>query len=153
MNPEPHPPQMPTTDGTETGLSRHPLALRVRKRPIPVQVEFAQVSMTVTTLEGPVPADAGDAIITGISGERWPVPRARFHDKYAPVPPLQAGQPGSYLAKPKVVLALQMALEFSVTTSKGATLTGKPGDWMLDYGDGSNGVVAQDIFSGTYEAA
>jgi hypothetical protein len=30
-------------------------------------------------------------------------------------------------------------------------LRGQPGDWLVDYGDGSLGIVAHDIFSTTYE--
>ena len=30
-------------------------------------------------------------------------------------------------------------------------LSGHPGDWLVDYGDGSLGIVADDIFATTYE--
>ena len=32
-----------------------------------------------------------------------------------------------------------------------ATLRGHAGDWLVDYGDGSLGIVARDIFATTYE--
>jgi hypothetical protein len=32
-----------------------------------------------------------------------------------------------------------------------STLTGRPSDWLVDYGDGSLGIVSQDIFATTYE--
>jgi hypothetical protein len=30
-------------------------------------------------------------------------------------------------------------------------LHGKPGDWLVDYGDGSLGIVSPDIFATTYQ--
>jgi hypothetical protein len=30
-------------------------------------------------------------------------------------------------------------------------LKGRPGDWLVDYGDGSLGVVSPEIFSSTYQ--
>jgi len=30
-------------------------------------------------------------------------------------------------------------------------LKGQPGDWLVDYGDGSLGIVSQAIFATTYE--
>lgn len=132
-------------------LSRHPGGRRVRKRPISVHVDFAVTEQMVETLEGPVPAHAGDAIVTGTEGERWPIGRARFDAKYEPLPPTRHGEPGRYSPRPLLVWALQMDVPFAVQTSKGGILQGHPGDWLLDYGDGSRGVVASEIFRVTYE--
>ncbi len=134
-------------------LSRAPGALQVRRRPVPVQVDFAVTEQVVHTLEGPVPAHAGDAIVTGTRGERWPVSRARFDAKYDPVPPLPRGQSGRYSPRPLRVWAVRMEAPFVVPTTKGGMLQGRAGDWLLDYGDGSRGVVADAIFQDTYEPA
>lgn len=126
--------------------------VRARKRSFPVQVVFAAGDCVVPTLEGAVDARAGDAIVTGPAGERWPVARAHFMDKYQPLGPLPPGVDGTYLSLPADVLALAMAVPFAVHLADGRSrLAGRPGDWLIDYGDGSLGVIAQPIFSATYD--
>jgi hypothetical protein len=106
----------------------------------------------VQTQEGLVHARAGDAILTGIAGEHWRVSQARFPHKYRPVPPLVTGQPGAYMSLPNRILALQMLEAFEVVLADGVSrLTGHAGDWLVDYGDGSLGIVTQAIFATTYE--
>ena len=103
------------------------------------------------TREGKVHAHAGDAILTGAKGDRWRVSRAKFTEKYQPVPPTHAGQDGRYAALPIRVAAVQMRDDFEVILADGVSvLAGKPGDWLVDYGDGSLGVIAPEIFAATY---
>jgi hypothetical protein len=41
---------------------------------------------------------------------------------------------------------------FDVVLADGVSqLSGHPGDWLVDYGDGSLGIVAKNIFATTYE--
>ena len=90
--------------------------------------------------------------MTGPGGERWPVPPERFAEKYRAIAPTEAGKSGVYVALPNSVLALQMAEPFAVVLSDGeATLSGNAGDWLVDYGDGSLGVVGAQIFAETYD--
>ncbi|QBQ99517.1 PGDYG domain-containing protein [Paraburkholderia pallida] len=123
---------------------------RYAKRRDPVDVEIAARDGVMTTLEGPVSYRAGDALITGVRGERWPVDRQRFERTYEPVAPTLAGQSGRYARLPNEVRARQMANAFSVVTGSGDTLHGQPGDWLLEYGPGDWGIVASDIFAQTY---
>jgi hypothetical protein len=117
-----------------------------------IQVRFAPAACTVQTREGIVHAKPGDAIITGIAGEKWRVSQAHFARKYRPVPPVKAGEAGSYVSLPNHILALQMQEPFEVMLADGVSrLTGHAGDWLIDYGDGSLGIVTQDIFATTYE--
>ena len=45
-----------------------------------------------------------------------------------------------------------MERPFCVTLADGVSrLSGQPGDWLVDYGDGRMGVVAGDVFPATYE--
>jgi hypothetical protein len=126
--------------------------VRARKRSFPVQVAFAASDCMVATLEGAVHGCAGDAIVTGPAGEQWPVARALFMDKYQPIGALDPGVDGTYLSLPAEVLALAMTVPFLVHLLDGRShLAGEPGDWLVDYGDGSLGVVAPAIFSATYE--
>jgi hypothetical protein len=133
-------------------MHSHPATQTARKRPTVVQVRFATQAETVATLEGPVQAQVGDAILTGIRGEHWPVGAAAFTSKYEPLPPTQAGENGSYRSQPRTVRALALAQATQVhINTRGDTLTGQAGDWLLDYADGSLGVVAADVFERTYE--
>jgi hypothetical protein len=138
--------------GFSSSLSDDPRHVRARKFEREVQVQFAPEPCTVQTPEGLVHAQAGDAILTGTAGERWRVSHARFGEKYVPVLPTRSGEPGTYLSLPNRILALQMTTPFEVLLADGLSmLTGKPSDWLVDYGDGSLGVVSQAIFQTTYE--
>jgi hypothetical protein len=133
-------------------LSADPRHVEARKLEREVQVRFTAEACTVQTSEGLVHAQPGDAILTGIAGERWRVSRAHFADKYRPRPPIQPGQPGPYLSLRNRILALQMPEDFEVVLADGQSkLTGEAGDWLVDYGDGSFGIVSIAIFDATYE--
>jgi hypothetical protein len=138
--------------GFSSALSDDQRHVEARKLEREVQVQFTPEACTVQTPEGLVHAQAGDAILTGIAGERWRVSRARFAEKYRPVPPTRAGEAGTYLSLRNRILALQMTAPFEVLLADGQSrLTGKASDWLVDYGDGSLGVVSQSIFATTYE--
>jgi hypothetical protein len=129
--------------------SRH---IEARKLEREVRVRFATTDCTVQTHEGLVHARPGDAILTGTAGETWRVSQARFLHKYRPVPPTVAGEAGTYLSLPNHIVALQMREPFEVLLADGVSLlTGHSGDWLVDYGDGSLGIVTQAIFATTYE--
>ena len=138
--------------GYSSEVAGDPRRVEARKRERQVQVRFTQEACTVQTPEGVVHARPGDAILTGVAGEHWRVSRTRFAEKYRPVPPTQASQDGAYLSLPTRILALQMSGAFEVVLADGVSrLKGQDGDWLVDYGDGSLGIVAQAIFPTTYE--
>jgi hypothetical protein len=59
---------------------------RYRKRPVEVDVEGPiQQPETIHTLEGDMLATAGDYIITGVNGERYPCKPDIFAKTYEPV--------------------------------------------------------------------
>lgn len=131
-----------------------PRALRVIKRPEPVRVAFAGGEGVCETLEGPVAYRAGDAILTGPRGERWPVARDAFLAGYRPDPPTEAGADGIYRKAPQVVLALRLDRPASVPVGwRADPLRGRPGDWLLRYADGSLGIVQDAIFRDSYAPA
>jgi len=137
--------------GISAQIRSQPGMIFAHKVPDEVNVEFATAECTVRTREGTVRAHAGDAILTGKRGDRWRVSRARFGDKYRPVPPTAEGADGRYAALPIRVAAVQIDEPFEVLLSDGASvLNGAPGDWLVDYGDGSLGVIAPAIFAATY---
>ncbi len=135
------------TPGFSAELLADPRVLRVRKLSSRVTARCASQLETVITREGAVPAYPGDFIVTAVTGERWPVRREAFAHRYQP-----AGAPGEYDSAPHESLALAMDVPFAVVLADGVSrLHGQPGDWLLDYGDGSMGVVAADIFPATYQ--
>lgn len=122
------------------------------KRPVPVEVAFAAADGTCATLEGAVSYRAGDAIITGVDGECWPVGRAAFLATYTPVAPTVAGEDGRYLKRPSVVRALRLTAPVAVPVgAAGDRLDGHAGDWLVRYGAASFGVVKDTIFARTYD--
>jgi hypothetical protein len=127
-------------------------ARRARKRATHVDVEFAAAPGVVATREGDVRYAAGDALLTGAAGDRWPVSRAYFDAAYEPIAPLRAGGDGRYRKRPVVVLAKQMSAPFTIALADGrGTLRGRRGDWLVQYAPGDCAVVAQRVFAATYE--
>lgn len=138
--------------GYSSAVSNHPGRVTARKLEQEIQVQFTSAPYTVRTREGVVHARPGDAIVTGTAGEHWRVSRAHFAEKYRAVPPTVDGQPGKYISLPKTILAVPMSEQFEVLLADGVSrLKGQPGDWLVDYGDGSLGIVAKAIFASTYE--
>lgn len=138
--------------GYSSQVSADPRKVLARKLMQEIQVRFTPVSCTVQTHEGLVHASPGDAILTGIEGEHWRVSRARFAEKYRPVPPTIAGEAGRYVSLPNRIMGVKMTEAFEVVLADGVSrLSGRAGDWLVDYGDGSLGIVSQAIFATTYE--
>jgi hypothetical protein len=139
--------------GFSGAVGAHPQRVTARKRVQEVEVRFAHEPCSVQTREGTVHARPGDAIVTGTAGERWRVSRAHFSNKYRPASPaVREGEAGTYVSLPNSILAVRMTEGFEVVLADGISrLKGQPGDWLVDYGDGSLGVVSPEIFSSTYE--
>jgi hypothetical protein len=137
--------------GYSRRISSDPHCVAARKLEREIDVRFTPAACTVQTPEGVVHARAGDAIITGTAGEHWRVSRARFPYKYRPVPPTVAGESGRYVSLPCRILAVPMTEAFEVLLADGVSrLTGRAGEWLVDYGDGSLGIVSEPIFASTY---
>ena len=138
--------------GYTTEIGGNPQRVVARKLEREVQVRFATAPGRVQTNEGLVQVRTGDAILTGINGEHWRVSQARFPDKYRPADSTSAGHDGAYVSLPNRVFAVPMKETFEVLLADGESkLTGRAGDWLVDYGDGSLGVVSSKIFDQTYE--
>ena len=138
--------------GYSSAVSNHPGRVLARKVAREVEVQFTSTACTVQTQEGVVHARPGDAIVTAGAGDRWPVSRGYFAEKYRAVPPTVEGQAGRYLSLPNSIMAVPMPGAFEVLLADGVSrLTGRPGDWLVDYGDGSLGILSQASFAATYE--
>lgn len=116
-----------------------------------VDVAFATTDGELTSREGANRYQAGDALITGSTGDRWSVSRARFEARYTPLAPLPAGQDGAYRANPVPVLARQMPEAFTLERSAGGdVLHGQAQDWLLQYAPGDFGVIENARFQRVY---
>jgi hypothetical protein len=133
-------------------MELQPGRIWARKLERTVQVRFADGDCDVRTREGVVMARHGDAILTGAQGEQWRVSCARFAGKYRPEPGVRHGEPGTYRSLPYRVQALRAPGPFLVLLADGVSrLEGLAGDWLVDYGDGSLGIVAPEVFATTYQ--
>ena len=140
------------TPGYSSFVSTDPRRVFARKLVREIEARFTPIPCTVQTREGVVHARPGDAILTGISGEHWRVSRARFAEKYRPVSPTVEGEAGRYVSLPNRIMAVPMDGAFEVLLADGMSrLLGRAGDWLVDYGDGSLGIVSPAIFATTYE--
>ena len=127
-------------------------AFRARKRPLRVRVEFAEQAGELATREGPVRYAPGDALLTGIDGERWPIPQASFAEHYGPCAPTPAGVAGWYVKRPITVWAWRADRSLDVELSAGrGTLHAEPGDVVVQYAPDDLAVVGAGIFQQTYD--
>jgi len=125
---------------------------RARKLPEEVQVRFARAAGVCHTLEGEVQFEPGDAIVEAQAGDRWPVRREVFRERYEPALPTHAMDDGRYRKRSTLVLARQLDDDARVQLPGNAgELSGKPGDWIVEYEPGDFGIVAREIFAATYE--
>jgi uncharacterized protein (DUF2237 family) len=116
-----------------------------------VSVEFAAAPGALESAVGPNYYQAGDALLTGSTGDRWCVSRDRFDAKYRPEAPTRPGEPGSYRNRPVTILAKRMAVAFAVERSAGGDLLrGEAGDWLVQYAPGDHGIVAAARFDRVY---
>ena len=135
---------------TQIELRTDPKAARYIKDEV-VTVVFATAAGAVASREGANNYAAGDALITGSTGDRWSVTRDRFDAKYLPVPPLAHGQNGAYRNIPVPVFAKQIDHAFAVQRSQGGDLIkGQAGDWLMQYAPGDYGIVENAKFQKVY---
>jgi hypothetical protein len=126
--------------------------VQAQKRVMVMSVVFSTSSTAVNTLEGTVHCGAGDAIITGVQGEQWPVEKAQFVQFYEPIPPTVMGENGYYSRFPLTVdvAILTCKCHLELPNQRGI-LEGKTGDWLVCQPNGSLGVVVADIFAKSYQ--
>jgi uncharacterized protein (DUF2237 family) len=116
-----------------------------------VAVEFAAAAGFLESAVGVNRHAAGDALLTGSTGDRWCVSRDRFDAKYQPEAPTSPGQGGRYRNRPISVLAKRMTVEFTVERAAGGDLLrGNAGDWLVQYAPGDHGIVAAARFDSVY---
>jgi hypothetical protein len=134
-------------------LANDPESVLVVKDEV-VAVAFAAVPGEIRSAVGLNRYAAGDALITGSNGDRWSVTRALFDAKYRPCAGVQAGQPGRYRNVPLPVRAKRISEPFTIARRPGGdVLSGRAGDWAVQYGPGDCGLVDAERFARVYRAA
>ena len=140
------------SEKTPLNLAGDPRTVRAVKRPMPTPVRFAETDGCCETREGNVAYRAGDAILSGVEGEIWPISRSRFDVMYEPAPPLSRGEEGRYVRHPTPVLALQLERPVEVAVGwRRDPLQGAAGDWLVEYSSDDHAIVAASVFSKTYQ--
>lgn len=126
--------------------------IKAKSRIIQREVVFASRAEIIETHEGPVRVRMGDAIISESLNRKWPVNSEYFRKNYLASDGTTPGENGFYQKKPTEVLALKLADNGRVDLLKGAgVLNGKPGDWVVDYGNGDLAIVTEAAFDQLYE--
>jgi len=133
-------------------IEKDPDAEQVIKRAIPIVVKFAKTLGVIKSIEGEIHYKSGDALMVGTKGEPWVIQRYKFDQSYSSEKNIHHGDDGSYIKKPVIVWAKQLTEETSVLVGwQAEPLLGKPGNWLLQYGNNDFGIVQNDIFNQTYE--
>ena len=123
-------------------------AFKVFKQANPEHYEIADQSGTIETLEGPVRYNAGDYILTGPKGEKYPMPPAKFKEL--------KDDNGNGTCTPKKIIKLAKLADHDgiVNTSWGEPLNyTAENDYIVRHGNNDYGVVKKDIFVKTYSKA
>jgi hypothetical protein len=126
--------------------------IRYIRRSAEFEVVFSLELCTVITLEGPVQCQLGDAIVTGIIGEIWPVQRSIFDQNYYPLDnKFTHGTDGVYVRREIQVNAEQIQYPQTVNLGENRGML-KPcvGDWLVVNSEGQQWVVADKVFTKTY---
>lgn len=136
----------------QRGIEGIPGVRTVRSREMTRKVSFATANGVLETREGPVLHRKGDAIVTGEEGEKWPISLSFFRKTYEPTGKYTFGQDGDYRKIPSTAIALRLTGPRTVALSSGrGAMSGKAGDWLIDYGSGDLSIVGDKQFEAYYE--
>ncbi len=116
------------------------------KRPVELKAVQTKAAMVVQTLEGPVEAEPGDWIMTGLKGEHWPIKPQAFADSYDTVP----GVADMFRKRSMEILAVQIDEPMQIITNSGKIFNGKTDDWMVIGPKGDKWFVDNEIFKASY---
>ena len=121
-----------------------------RKKPIELEFVISDIAQDIKTKEGTVKCKIGDYILTGTEGEKWPIDQDKFLNTY--------NVKGNVcFKKPIDVTAILInddllgKNESIIVRASWGDLSGKFGDYIVEYNDNDFGVVGGDIFKKTYQ--
>lgn len=129
-------------------LSLDPMARKYEKIST-VRVTFAEGNGVIKTLEGNVVYGKGDAILTGIHNENWPVERHIFDAQYELANSSIANEYRK--SQGAIIYAKKIKNAFCIEIRNGTSIIeGKPGDWLVQYAMKDWGIIDNDIFKKSY---
>lgn len=120
--------------------------MKAYKKPIPVKVQYLFEPVVVQTLEGPVTAGPGQALMIGPKDDPYPISLESLFSTY---------NVDEYLGiayKKKILVdarQINEPTEVTVDWSK-EKLHGKPGDYLVTYESGKQWIVERTVFEETY---
>lgn len=133
-------------------LTSQPGIQKAQSIPTDRDVLFANTNGIQQTPEGPVRYNVGDALITDVDGNQWPINRGYFEKHYAPKSGLKMGENGIYTRLTHIVNALQLTDCRRLDLSRGrGILLGQKDDWLVEYEDGEMSIVGGDQFKILYK--
>ena len=121
-----------------------------RRRPVELEAEPVTHEHVVKTWEGPRTAYPGDYVVTGVKGERWPVPGQRFPELYDIVETL--GPSGRVRIRKRIfevpVFQVYQGVRFHV---RGEDFHAGTGYFIVSHPDQSCYPCEPDVFFETFE--
>ncbi len=120
----------------------------LQARPL-TDADYRQRGAIIQTREGPVGFEPGDYLARGIQGEEWPITKEHFATSYERVSEPDSEGFSSYRAT-NICQAYQMPETFTVRRTRGDTLMGKAGDYLVRSGD-RTWIVDHTVFEDSYE--
>ena len=121
--------------------------MKVFKKPIPVKVQYLFEPTVVQTLEGPVTAGLGQALMIGPKDDPYPISLESLFSTYNVDEELGIAYKRRILVDARQITE---PTEVTVEWSK-EKLYGKPGDYLVTYESGKQWIVEKGIFEETYE--
>lgn len=120
--------------------------MKAYKKPIPVKVQYLFEPIVVQTLEGPVSAGPGQALMIGPKDDPYPISLESLFSTYNVDEEL-----GVAYKKRIVVDAVRISEPTAVTVEwSKEKLQGKPGDYLVTYESGKQWIVEKSVFEETY---
>lgn len=121
---------------------------KAQKKKIDSKFYFAEADGIIQTKEGAVSYKNGDAILTGVKGEQWPIKRDTFEATY-----VFDVNTGLCFKRPEIVMVEKSDVPFSVNVSwSNDPINGKVGDYRVSNLSGTDTwIVDSDIFNETYD--
>jgi len=125
------------------------------KLPIPITYTVASAEGVVTTLEGDVQLKQGHIIITGSTGEQYPVMPESFAEKYDLAAVDSTTGTGKHSATPKnIIKKAKLADHDGVVHLPWGVLKYSAGEeFIVRHGPDDYGPVRKDIFFLTYDTS
>lgn len=131
-------------------MGAHGNGAEYERMPLLFNVFFVIEPGKIESLEGLISYQAGDAIITGVNHEQWPVSKEKFPCLYLPLPGQYYGNNGQYLRRTTKVWASQIEHPFFIQRPGDCKINGHAFDWLIQDSNMDNRIVADGIFQKTY---